>query len=67
MSPRNDVLPFGPPEPEKTPKKRPPWPREIDDSWPLELDDEELDALIPEDDYEPLPEFGDFWGDRDAA
>ncbi len=62
-----DLLPFGPLEPEKSPEKREIPPREIDDSWPLEIDDQDLDALIPDDDYEPLPEYGDFWPDRDAA
>ena len=67
MKPHRDLLPFGPLEPENPPKKSPPFPREIDDSWPLEIDDEDLDALIPDDDYEPLPEYGDFWTERDAA
>jgi hypothetical protein len=38
-----------------------PDPEELDDDSPLELDDESWDALIPDDDYEPLPEYGDFW------
>jgi len=34
---------------------------EIDDDTPLEFDVDYWDALIPDDDYEPLPEPGDFW------
>lgn len=37
--------------------------QEIDDDAPLELDDEYWEAFIPDDDYEPWPEFGDFWTD----
>jgi len=38
---------------------------EIDDDAPLELDSDYWDALLPDDDYEPLPEYGDFWIDDD--
>jgi hypothetical protein len=44
-----------------------PEPEEIDDDWSLELDDEYWDALLLDDDYEPDPEYGDFWPDQDAA
>jgi hypothetical protein len=46
--------------PEEEPAFRPD-PQELDDDSPLELDDEFWDALVPDDDYEPLPEYGDFW------
>jgi hypothetical protein len=36
-------------------------PDSIDGDAPLELDERYWDALIPEDDYEPAPERGDFW------
>lgn len=50
------------------PLEEPPFhdgPDEIDDDVPLELDDEYWEALSPDDDYEPLPEPGDFWTDAD--
>lgn len=40
---------------------------ECDDEALLELDHEYWDALLPEDDYEVLPERGDFWTDQEAA
>jgi hypothetical protein len=40
---------------------------EIDDEALLPLDDACLDALAADDDYEPLPEPGDFWMEQDAA
>ncbi len=40
-------------------------PEGVDDDTPLELDDESWEALIPDDDYEPLPEQGDFWTEDD--
>lgn len=40
---------------------------EVDDETLLELDEEYWEALIPDDDYEPTPEEGDFWTDQDAA
>jgi len=40
---------------------------ECDDESLLELDDEYWEALIPDDDYEVLPEPGDFWTDQEAA
>lgn len=40
-------------------------PAEMDDEAPLELDDETWDALLPDDDYESHPEYGDFWTDGD--
>jgi hypothetical protein len=48
--------------PQEEPGSRPDQ-EEIDDDSPLELDDDYWDALIPDDDYEPLPEYGDFWTD----
>ena len=62
-----DLLPFGPLPPREVPDDSPPLPHEIDDDCPRELGEEPWDALIPEDDYEPLPEYGDFWPERDAA
>ena len=29
------------------------------------LDDDLLDAFLPDDEYEPLPESGDFWIEKD--
>lgn len=46
--------------------QRGPEPEEIDDDAPLELDDDYWDALLPDDDYEPFPEYGDFWTDVDG-
>jgi hypothetical protein len=40
---------------------------ELDDDSPLDLDDECWDALLPDDDYEPRPDPGDFWPHQDAA
>lgn len=40
---------------------------ECDDETLLELNDEYWDALLPDDDYESLPDQGDFWTDQDAA
>lgn len=40
---------------------------ECDDESLLELDNEYWEALIPDDDYEALPEPGDFWTDQEAA
>jgi hypothetical protein len=37
------------------------------DEAELELDDECFDVLAWDDDYEPLPEPGDFWTEQDAA
>jgi hypothetical protein len=39
-------------------------PDDIDGDTPLELDDEYWEALIPDDDYEPHPDPGDFWTDE---
>lgn len=70
MNPADALRPFdlsrSQNHPEAAPEDRPPLPQEIDDDYPLELDAEYWDALIPEDEYEPLPEFGDFWTDRAA-
>ncbi|MCC6491955.1 MAG: hypothetical protein IT424_02920 [Pirellulales bacterium] len=44
-----------------------PQPQELDGDSPLELDDEYWEALTPDDDYEPYPQYGDFWPDLDAA
>jgi hypothetical protein len=30
-----------------------------------ELADEDWEALVPDDDYEPLPDYGDFWIESD--
>ena len=38
-----------------------------DDDSTLEISDELWDVLTPDDDYESLPEPGDFWTDQDAA
>lgn len=40
---------------------------ECDDEALLELNDEYWEALLPDDDYEVLPERGDFWTDQEAA
>jgi hypothetical protein len=50
--------------PAEEPEYRP-EPHEIDDDSPLELDDDYWDVLLPDDDYEPLPEYGDFWANED--
>jgi hypothetical protein len=50
--------------PQEEPEYRP-QPAEIDDDAPLELDSDYWDALLPDDDYEPWPEYGDFWPDQD--
>jgi hypothetical protein len=44
----------------------PEFPQEFDDEWPLEFDAEHWDFLVPDDDYEPAPEYGDFWPERSA-
>ena len=53
------------------PANRPPSPGrsepEIDSDFPVEIDDDAWDAFLPDDDYEPLPEYGDFWTEQDAA
>ena len=70
----NDILPFSPTdsahdEPRETPDPLLLHPTfdEVDDDTLLELDEEYWEALLPDDDYEPLPEQGDFWTDQDAA
>lgn len=40
---------------------------EVDDETLLEFDDEYWDALLPDDDYEALPDERDFWTDQEAA
>jgi hypothetical protein len=35
------------------------------DEVPIHLSDEALAALVPDDDYEPLPDADDFWVDQD--
>lgn len=40
---------------------------ECDDESLLDLDAEYWEALLLDDDYEVLPEKGDFWTDQDAA
>jgi hypothetical protein len=66
MKPRADVPPHGPQPPRETPEP-PPLVPELGGDWPAELDDDAWEALIPDDDYEPLPEYGDFWTEQDAA
>ncbi len=39
----------------------------LDDDWSQIPVEECWDALIPDDDYEPQPEPGDFWTAEDAA
>jgi hypothetical protein len=36
------------------------------DEIPIRLSDEDLAALIPDEDYEPLPEADDFWIDAEG-
>jgi hypothetical protein len=38
---------------------------ELDDLIPWEFDNEYWDALLPDDDYEPLPDRNDFWTNDD--
>ena len=52
--------------PEDDPDGSRPDPEEIDDDWAWQFK-EYWDALLPDDDYEPHPEPGDFWPDQDAA
>jgi len=40
---------------------------DADDDYSLDLDDQYLDALLLDDEYDPAPEAGDFWIDCDAA
>jgi hypothetical protein len=40
-------------------------PDDYTDEQPLRAD--AIDALLPDDDYEPAPEPGDFWIERDVA
>ncbi|MBA3480301.1 MAG: hypothetical protein H0T51_00665 [Pirellulales bacterium] len=40
-------------------------PDDVDYDTPLEFDDEYWEALVPDDDYEPVPEDGDFWLEED--
>jgi hypothetical protein len=56
--------------------KRRPFPRHVDARTPPEaeveasapdIDDECWDVLVPDDDYEPIPEPGDFWTDQDPT
>jgi len=35
------------------------------DEIPIPLSDEALRALLPDDDYEPIPDFDDFWIEQD--
>jgi hypothetical protein len=58
------ILPFAIHESAEPQPSRPP--REINDDVPRELGDP-WDVFVPEDDYEPLPENGDFWTEQDAA
>jgi hypothetical protein len=41
-------------------------PEDVDYDTPLEFDDEYWEALVPDDDYEPTPEYGDFWPDEES-
>ena len=47
------------------PLEEPPYSDDVDDPMPLELDDECWEALTPDDDYEPMPDYGDFWTEDD--
>jgi hypothetical protein len=38
---------------------------EGDEQMPPAMNDDDWEALIPDDDYEPLPEYGDFWPETD--
>ena len=38
---------------------------EDDEELPPPLTDEDWEALVPDDDYEPLPEYGDCWRESD--
>jgi hypothetical protein len=67
MKPRNNRPPIGPPPPLEIPADPLPAEPEFDDDSPLELRGDAFDVLLADDDYEPLPEFGDFWPDQDAA
>ena len=40
-------------------------PDDVDYDTPLEFDDEYWEALVPDDDYEPQPDHGDFWPEED--
>lgn len=40
---------------------------EVDDESIMELDDKYWEALLPDDDYETLPDKNDFWIDQEAA
>jgi hypothetical protein len=40
-------------------------PDDVDYDTPLEFDDEYWEALVPDDDYEPQPDYGDFWPEED--
>ncbi len=64
------ILPFErPDEPDDVPPESPLHPAfdECDDESLLDLDAEYWEALLLDDDYEVLPEKGDFWADQDAA
>lgn len=64
------ILPFErPDELDEVPAKSPLHPTfdECDDESLLDLDAEYWEALLLDDDYEVLPEQGDFWTDQDAA
>lgn len=70
----DDILPFPPnvssdevPHAAPDPLLLHPTFDEVDDDTLLELDEEYWEALLPDDDYEPTPEEGDFWTDQDAA
>lgn len=65
MNPHARILPFAIHE-STNPRPRRPQ-REIDHDFPRELGDDPWDVFVPEDDYEPLPEIGDFWTEQDAA
>ena len=66
----NRILPFvRPDELDDVPPESPLHPAfdECDDESLLDLDAEYWEALLLDDDYEVLPEKGDFWADQDAA
>jgi len=62
MPPKEGNLPLE--DPDEVAGEDPEFDREeLDSDAALQLDDEYWQALIPEDDYEPFPEYGDFWTD----
>lgn len=67
MLPRAHLQARLPPPPWQMPEDPDAPDPDFDDDGPLELDDEAWEVFIPDDDYEPLPEYGDFWTDDDPS